>query len=148
MSTFSTPAGPGIAPSATGSRLRRPLPGVALATGVAVLFGELYAYGSGTEDNPLRASFVIAGISLVTAILLFTLGVPRWGSRAAVVLAVLSFLGTAVFWAGFPAVLGVASIVLARAVAQESGRWTTATRVAAAVAGVALLLQLVASVHG
>ena len=115
---------------------------------VAVLFGELYAYGSGSEDNPLRASLVIAGLALVTAIPLFRFGLPRWGTRAAVVLAILSFLGTAVYWAGFPAVLGVGAIVLARAVALESGRWVTATRAAAGVGALALLLQLVASVLG
>jgi hypothetical protein len=152
MSTVSTPASP-ASPASTGSarsvsRSRPLVPGATLAIGVAVLFGELYAYGSGSEDNPLRAPLVIAAMSIVTAIPLFRFGVARWGTRAVVVLAVLSFLGIAVYWAGFPAVLGVGAIVLARAVAQESGRWVPATRVAAGVAALALLLQLVASVLG
>jgi hypothetical protein len=127
---------------------RRTVAGALIAVAVAVVYGELYAYASGSEDNPLRASFVIAGLSIATAIPLFRFGVPRWGTRAAVVLAGLALLGTVAYWAGVPAVLGVAAIVVAADAAEKAGRWVTATRVAAGVAGVALVLQLVASVIG
>jgi hypothetical protein len=133
-----------VQPSAS----RRPLPAAGAATGLAVVYGALYAFASGSEDNPVRAFFVIAGLSLLAAVPLFRFGVPVWGSRAAVVLAVLSLVGTVAYWAGVPAVLGVAALSVAWSVAQEAGRWSRPARVAAGIAGLALVLQLVASVLG
>lgn len=132
----------------TETRTARPfsVPALALAMAAAILVTELYAVASGSEDNPVRASFVINGIALLVAVPLFRFGVTRWSGRGAVVLGALAVLGTVAFWLGFPMVLAVAAIVVARSTAAEDGTWTTATRVAAGLGAVALVLQTAAAV--
>lgn len=117
--------------------------GAATALAVSVLYTELWAVASGNEENPVRASLVVFGASLVTTALVFALA-PRLRPRGALVLGILAALTTVAVWFGAPIVLAVAAVATARHLAQGPAGWRpVALRAAAALGIVSLVAQLV-----
>ena len=117
--------------------------GAATALAVSVVYTELWAVASGNEENPVRASLVVLGVSLVSTAVVFALA-PRLGPRGALVLGILAALTTVAVWFGAPIVLAVAAVATARHLAQAPAGWRpVALRAAAALGIVSLVAQLV-----
>ena len=117
--------------------------GAGTALAVSVAYTELWAVASGNEENPVRASLVVFGVSLVTTAIVFTLA-PRLGRRGALVLGILAALTSVAVWFGAPIVLAVAAVATAWHLAQGPAGWRPiALRASAALGILSLVAQLV-----
>lgn len=120
---------------------RYALGGLAAAAAI-ILLGNTRV--SSSENGGLMPALATGALCVVLTAALFGLGLRRWqpSRRLTVILAVVTVLSFAVFWSG-----AIAPLAAATAAARPAGRDAVATG-AVAVAGLALLLALAASVVG
>jgi hypothetical protein len=149
VASMSTQGGTMEASAAQSRTVVSPRIGI-LATVAAIAAGAISNFGNlanhGNEDGGTRAFFVGVAVALVVAAILFMLVVPRWrgSAKTALVLAGLSVLSLAGYWAGLPELFAPAAI----AVALGAERRGAAHMIAIAISSVALLAGVFAALFG
>jgi hypothetical protein len=100
--------------------------------------GTFWAVNDSSSDHNASDWLITVGIAAVATTIVFGLVVRTAASgnagRRAVVLGVVGLLSNVAFWAGFPAVLAAGALACALT-AKDQGRFTTAPKVALALAG-------------
>lgn len=121
-----------------------------LATGAAIAAGAISNFGNlsnhGNEDGGAGPFFVGAAVAVAVAAILFMLVVPRrrGSAKTALVLAGLSVLSLAGYWAGLPELFAPAAIAVALGAERRSAGHT----IAIVVSSVALLVGVFAALFG
>ena len=129
----------------------------ALGAGVSVVLTAVGTFWNITGNESPDYDFVseylpVAGIIVVATALVFGLVVRgaegRGAGIRALVLAILSFLSLAVFWAGLPAVLAFGAVACALAARGGSGGLAVPAKVGLAISAVTLALAVTLAIVG